>query len=108
MPEKQSRQSRGVDLMLDSNLDSVDVAESIVLEIATAIGFHEDDLHKLGMAVRECLVNAVVHGNRYSAHKKVRLEVTPAPDRISIGITDQGEGFELHTVPDPLHSENLL
>jgi serine/threonine-protein kinase RsbW len=92
----------------DSTLDSVDTAESLIAEAAEKAGFDEDDLHKIGMAVRECMVNAVVHGNRYSANKKVHLVVTGSPEKLTIRIADEGEGFELTEVPDPLAEENLL
>lgn len=95
-------------LLLDSTLDSVDVAESAVLKDAKAIGFDEDDLHQLGMAVRESMVNAVVHGNRYNARKKVHVCVTKAPDRLIVVITDEGDGFDPNCVPNPLADENLL
>ncbi len=94
--------------LLESNLESVDIAEALVLGSAEALGFSEEDLHKLGIAVRECMVNAVVHGNRYSAKKKVQVSVAPAPDRLTVTIADQGNGFELHAVPDPLAEENIL
>jgi serine/threonine-protein kinase RsbW len=55
------------DMLLDSNLDSVEIAEAAVLQEAHAVGFGEEELHQLGMAVRESMVNAVVHGNRYNA-----------------------------------------
>jgi serine/threonine-protein kinase RsbW len=97
-----------VDALLESNLDSVDVAESEVLKVAEAAGFDEDDLHALGMAVRESMVNAVVHGNRYNARKKVHLRVLQSSDRVTILIADEGEGFELQQLPDPLANENLL
>src|SRR6202035_5374872 len=70
--------------------------------------FNEDDLHQLGMAVRESMVNAVVHGNRYNARKKVHLSVTPGSDRLTVVIADEGEGFERIEVPHPLAEENLL
>jgi serine/threonine-protein kinase RsbW len=60
------------------------------------------------MAVRESMVNAVVHGNQYSAHKKVRVSVAKGQDRLTVTISDQGKGFELEALPDPLSEENLL
>src|ERR1700681_4955980 len=95
-------------LLLDSTLDSVEVAETAVLKDAQAIGFEEEELHQLGMAVRECMVNAVVHGNRYNARKKVHLKVNRAPDRLTVWVADEGEGFDPATLPDPLAGENLL
>jgi serine/threonine-protein kinase RsbW len=91
-----------------STLESVDVAESEILKAAEQAGFGEDDLHQIGMAVRECMVNAVVHGNRYNRNKKVRVKVSLSPKVLMISIIDQGEGFELQEVPDPLHDNNLL
>jgi len=97
-----------VDTLLESTLDSVDVAEEAVLRVAGEIGFLEDDLHQIGMAVRESMVNAVVHGNRYNARKKVHLSVSRSPERLIVVIGDEGEGFEMKSVPDPLAEENLL
>jgi serine/threonine-protein kinase RsbW len=78
------------------------------LHEARELGFDEDDLHKIGIAVRECVVNAVVHGNRYNARKKVRVKVSRSADRLAITIADEGEGFDPTAVPDPLANENLL
>jgi len=97
-----------VDTLLESNLESVDEAEASALKVAEEIGFDEDDLHQIGMAVRECMVNAVVHGNRYSARKKVHFAVAKAADHLTITIRDEGEGFEYSTLPNPLSEENLL
>lgn len=95
-------------LLLESTLESVDKAEQIVLEAANAMGFEEDDGHQIGMAVRECMVNAVVHGNRYNAKKHVHLDVDATPAQLTVTIGDEGEGFDLASLPDPLASENLL
>jgi serine/threonine-protein kinase RsbW len=95
-------------MLLDSTLDSVEVAEKAVLKDAEEIGFGEDELHQLGMAVRESMVNAVVHGNRYNARKKVHVSITKAEDRLTIVIADEGEGFDPAAIPDPLAHENLL
>jgi serine/threonine-protein kinase RsbW len=131
----------GANALLDhhypSTLESVDLAESEILKAAGEIGFDEDEQHRIGMAVRECMVNAVVHGNRYNRKKHVHVRVVvekanaekanaektdaekagaeevnaerSAPiSCFTIRITDEGEGFEIQEVPDPLHDNNLL
>jgi serine/threonine-protein kinase RsbW len=122
--------STGVNEVIDqyysSTLESVDLAESEILKAAEEAGFDEDELHRIGMAVRECMVNAVVHGNRYNRNKTVHIGVNVekpkqaaehAGDagarphqgtRLIIRIADQGDGFELQEVPDPLQENNLL
>lgn len=97
-----------VERLLDSTLESVDSAEELAVGLAQRAGFPEDELMKIGMAVRESMVNAVVHGNRYSANKKVRFAVFHGNDRFTIQIADQGEGFDIENLPDPLAPENLL
>jgi serine/threonine-protein kinase RsbW len=103
--------------LLDSTLENVDLAEADVTRIATEAGFDEEDLHRIGIAVRETLVNAVVHGNRYSTRKKVHFSVShtveqfpgePPKDCLAVVIEDEGEGFQKTEVPDPLAEENLL
>src|SRR2546427_5530795 len=97
-----------IDEVLDSTLESVDKAERVTLDLARESGFGEEELDRIGMSVRECMVNAVVHGNRYSSHKKVRLSLSRTPGRFTIRIADQGEGFDPNEVPDPLSGDNVL
>jgi serine/threonine-protein kinase RsbW len=97
-----------VDKFLESTLESVDQAEELVVEAAKKAGIDEDDALSLGMAVRECAVNAVVHGNRYNLNKKVHLTIARTTEQLIIRIADEGEGFELEDLPDPLAEENLL
>jgi len=101
-------ESTRVDTFLDSVLDSADEAEHLVLAVAQELGFQEEDLHKIGMAVRECIVNAVVHGNRYNRRKKVHLSVLNGKDHLTVFVGDEGEGFDLSALPDPLAEHNLL
>jgi len=93
---------------LDSTLESVDVAEELVLRRGEALGLDEEELHRVGMSVRECMVNAVVHGNCYNARKRVKLSIGQSPERLTIVIRDEGEGFDLGDLPDPLADDNLL
>ena len=93
---------------LESTLESVDSAEQIVMAESKALGLDEDDLYRVGIAIRECMVDAVVHGNRYNSRKKVYLKVERTADRLTIVVGDEGDGFDPNAVPDPLAGENLL
>jgi serine/threonine-protein kinase RsbW len=108
MEEDLAGGSRAVEEVLDSTLESVDKAEGIALAVARQSGFSEEDLDRIGMSVRECMVNAIVHGNRYSSHKKVRLSLASTPERFTVRIADQGEGFDPRELPDPVAEDNLL
>ena len=42
--------------------------------MAAEVGFDEDEVTRIAMAVREAAVNAVLHGNAYDPGKKVTLD----------------------------------
>lgn len=100
--------TQSVDILLESSLASVETAERLVLKAAEEVGIEEEARIRLGLAVHECMVNAIVHGNKYDPGKKVRLQVVPHPDSVEILIADQGMGFVVNDVPDPLSGENLM
>lgn len=108
MTSRESRNMEKTQTTLDSTLDSVDKAEELVMKEAAGIGFEEDEQHQIGMAIRECMVNAVVHGNRYSKNKKVHLEIERSKESLVVTIGDEGAGFDMRALPDPLAPENLL
>jgi serine/threonine-protein kinase RsbW len=91
-----------------STLESVDIVEADVLKAAVDAGFGEDEQHGIGMAVRECMVNAVVHGNRYNKNKHVHVNVRKSGGDFEVRIRDEGEGFDHSQVPDPLDDANVL
>ena len=97
-----------VSYTLDSTLETVDNAENKATRIATELGFAEDEIMQISMAVREGAVNAVLHGNAYAPDKKVILEFEHTPKQLVITIRDQGTGMDLTRIPNPLAPENLL
>jgi serine/threonine-protein kinase RsbW len=97
-----------VSYTLDSSLETIDRAEEKATRIATDLGFGEDEVMQISMAVREGAVNAVLHGNAYAQDKKVTLAFEHTASELIITIRDQGSGIDLSKIPNPLAPENLL
>lgn len=108
MPENTRHTPESVERLMDSTLESVDHAEELAVKMAERAGVDEDELMKIGMAVRESMVNAVVHGNRYNAHKRVRFAIAANSEHFTVQIADEGEGFDFSAIPDPLAQDNLM
>lgn len=105
MPD--STKSR-VSLTLPSTLESVHRAEQEAEKFALQAGFNEDEVGNIAMAVRECAVNAVMHGNAYSPDKQVQFEIELVGQEMRVRVADQGAGFDPDGLPDPLAPENIL
>lgn len=61
------------------------------------------------IALGEALENAIVHGNREDPDKRVYLTCRCTSDgKVSITVQDDGQGFEIGTLPNPTAPENRL
>ncbi len=101
-------ETKHLEVTLDTHVESVNVAEEMCLRVAEAAGFGEDDCYRIGMSVREGVINAFHYGNQERPDKKIHLAVDLTPDKMIIHVLDEGKGFDLGRVPDPLAQENLL
>jgi serine/threonine-protein kinase RsbW len=97
-----------VSLTLSSSLESVDKIECIAEEFAARVGFDEDTVPNIAMAVREAAVNAILHGNAYNPAKQITATFEANSDALIMRIADQGQGFNADNLPDPLAPENIL
>jgi serine/threonine-protein kinase RsbW len=59
------------------------------------------------LAVNEAVHNAVIHGNKLDPEKKV-LITWKVGREIKIIIKDRGDGFDPHSIDDPLKSKNIF
>jgi serine/threonine-protein kinase RsbW len=100
--------NKHLEVTLETQVESVNLAEEMCLRMAEAAGFGEDDCYRIGMSVREGVINAFHYGNQERPEKKIHLAVDLTTEKMIIHVLDEGTGFKLSDVPDPLAEENLL
>jgi serine/threonine-protein kinase RsbW len=100
--------TKHLEITLETQVESVNLAEEMCLRVAEAAGFGEDDCYRIGMSVREGVINAFHYGNEERPDKKIYLALDLTPDKMIIHVLDEGKGFDLNSVPDPVAEENLL
>jgi serine/threonine-protein kinase RsbW len=93
---------------LPSRVESVAEAAASVADAARRLGFAEDALFGIDMAVREAVTNAVLHGNGGDESKPVELGLSGTDAGLVVTVRDRGEGFDPGQVADPTREENLL
>ena len=94
-------------LKIESRLSNLRLIENAVDEITGAIGVKQDNYGKIMVAALEAVNNAVTHGNRSDPNKIVDVEIAFEDNGINITVTDEGEGFNPKSIPDPTMPENI-
>jgi serine/threonine-protein kinase RsbW len=91
-------------------LPQVDIVSPFVDELMRFVSrFRVADGLEIELALREALVNAIVHGNQEDPHKHVYVKSRYGADgEISIKVEDEGVGFDIDAVPDPTSADNRL
>jgi len=117
--------------------NDTDLVPQVVSHVEAVMGqlsiFDEVDRVRVGVAVHEAVVNAIVHGNleisselksgdwdAYHDEIRTRSKQTPFQERrvmitiradrrpyLEIRVSDQGPGFDISTVPDPTDPNSM-
>jgi serine/threonine-protein kinase RsbW len=103
---------REIHLEIHSTDEQVDRVQVVAEDFGRAAGLEGDEVDWMGMAVREAVVNAIVHGNKNDPRKHVfvdfAIRMEPQAAEVLICVRDQGDGFDPAQVPDPLAPENIM
>ena len=97
-----------IEVSIGSALEYLDLVQMVTNCITDFMGFDEDAAHWIGMSVRESVTNAIQHGNKLDQSKKVDIRFEVAPEYLEISVKDQGNGFRVDDLANPLDPEDLL
>ena len=97
-----------VKLVVPSEIRLIDVVHSASEKMAELAGFDEEEALNIGLAVREAVINAMLHGNAQNPDLDVDITLTGGDDGMTARVRDRGEGFDPDATPDPTQEDNLL
>ena len=72
------------------------------------MGVIEPEKSNVFVALDEAFVNAVKHGNKYNHEKLVRITAEVSRREARFTVEDEGDGFDVTQIPDPLDPTNLF
>ena len=97
-----------IKLVMPSEIKLIDLVHTASEKMAELAGFDADESLNVGLAVREAVINAIVHGNGQDPNLNVHVTLTADEEGFSAHITDEGEGFDPDAAPDPTEGDALL
>ena len=97
-----------IEFELPSAISLMHVVLEYLMKRVEKLGVINPEQSNLFVALDEAFVNAVKHGNKFDAAKLIRVTAEVSKAEAKFTIEDEGEGFDLNAIPDPLDPENLF
>jgi serine/threonine-protein kinase RsbW len=94
-------------LELASHPGSIKEVESFVAELARKLELERQKHGDILTSLTEAVNNAIRHGNCNDARKKVKIKLRQSERELTFRVSDEGCGFDYHSLPDPTKPENL-
>lgn len=96
------------ELVIPSSQTHLPEADDFIESNLVEIGIDQSLTADIAISATEMINNAILHGNGGNSSKKVMIRLVVDDEKLEISILDQGSGFDLSSVPDPLAEENLM
>ncbi|MFN0277119.1 MAG: ATP-binding protein [Pyrinomonadaceae bacterium] len=97
-----------IEFELPSTMSLMHIVLEYLMKRVEKLGVCKPEQSNLFVALDEAFVNAVKHGNKFDAEKLIRVAAEVSRDEARFTIEDQGDGFDVNNIPDPLDPENLF
>lgn len=97
-----------IEFELPSEIALMNGILNYLMERVSKLGVINPEQSNLFVALDEAFVNAVKHGNKHDRSKMVRIAADLSATEARFTIEDEGEGFDVTAIPDPLDPANLF
>ncbi|MBT4140634.1 MAG: ATP-binding protein [Candidatus Latescibacteria bacterium] len=96
------------ELTCASAFEHVEEFAGLVQGAASDLQLPEEEEVDLMIAVMEAVNNAILHGNQEDVQKNIRMKIEADPSSMTVWVHDEGGGFVVNAVPDPLAPANVM
>jgi serine/threonine-protein kinase RsbW len=95
-------------LEISSDKKNIKLVEDLMMRVNSKFGLSYEEYCKMMIAVTEVVMNAIVHGNKENANKKVKIYIDHDEKSLKIIVIDEGDGFDIKRLPNPTDVDNIL
>lgn len=95
-------------LAIGSRFENIELVQAVLADALENQAVDTETRHWIDIAVREAVANAIKHGNRLAAEKRVEVDLEVTDGELVVRVEDQGAGFNPTELGDPLAPENRL
>jgi serine/threonine-protein kinase RsbW len=96
------------EIVIYSSLDELARVRRFLKPLISRLPLGEKERANVEFCIIEAAINAIKHGNKNDKLKKVRITFERREDRVSIEITDCGDGFDPDSIEDPREPSRIV
>jgi serine/threonine-protein kinase RsbW len=101
--------TESLNLVIPATASAIPAVTLDVVHLLENHDWSEEEILKVDLALQEALANGIRHGCQGDPTKHVQCSVTcDESGDLMIVVRDEGAGFDVTTVPDPLADANLF
>lgn len=93
------------ELKLESKIENLNIVQKFIEDICDENNINNTFFGNISIAITEAVKNAMLHGNKSNAEKIVYLQFRQNDGSLVFVIKDEGNGFDLKSIPDPTEVE---
>ena len=94
-------------LVIKSDVAELKKVEDFLIGIFNEYRLEKKYFNKIYLCISEAGINSIKHGNKNDANKQVSIIVDCSKREMDIQIEDEGEGFDISKVENPIMKENI-
>lgn len=95
-------------ILIANTFNDIEGICSAILKEMDKCGFDDKSIKQFKICIFEMITNAILHGNNSESEKKVIVFYKVNAFAATISVIDEGEGFDVGEIPDPLLPENRM
>ena len=88
------RNEKHYELKIPSQTDNLELIRDFVSKVSAKVGFHEDDVDKIQIAVDEACTNVIKHAYEEEGEDHIGIIIKIDYQKLAIIVTDRGKGFD--------------
>jgi serine/threonine-protein kinase RsbW len=96
------------ELRIPSSLENLNQVEKFAEEICDDFYIFNTYYGNILLSLEEAVRNSILHGNRSDVQKEVIIRFNGRPGELCFTIEDEGDGFDVKGIPDPLEADEFL
>jgi serine/threonine-protein kinase RsbW len=97
-----------IEFVIPSRIEWMHEVLSYLIERTAHLGIIKPSTSNIFVALDEAIANAIKHGNKSDPNKRIHIVAEITTQEACFTITDEGEGFDLHSLPNPTESDFIL